>query len=704
MLRVLLVQPPHRDTFGYSMPPLGPLHLGAAAREAGHRVRFVDLALELRRGDLTADDSLIEACAERLLAERPDVLGLGSMISAMPASLHLAAAVKARQPDLPILLGGQGPETVEEAIIARYPAIDAVAVGEAEATFVEWLAALDKGAPDLIARSNACNVPGLVLRRAGAPHRTAPRPVIADLDHVAPPAWDLAESPRDYALAAQASESLFPIDLGRGCTFACSFCTTPVFWGRAARQLSPEHAADAFDRLAALDGLDCVYVTHDLFTVDRERVLAICTEKVRRGNTLPWECRTRLDLVDRELLTALRAAGCRRILYGVESASAPVLADVNKGGRASTLDVRATLRMASEVGMASILGLMCGVPGETRDDVEANLQLAAEMAVVDGVSLSLHWYNPTPGNGAANQLGDELQLLPGVHADLVRGHDIPLGHVHPAQARLIAEDAEVFGAFRVVSPVHTTPRALSLLTRNAHLLLEVLPRTARALAVHAGVSLRDLLDSFLAGARFQTAIPAAEAGEVDARRNAVDDELWEEPHVLRRAPAARRFAADAMACDDPRIASLAQYELALFDTQTRQVVRFDMDPLPLVRAMDAGQIFEPVQRDCGTVVASTNPTDNGSPPKAGEPITLAAPLAGTAPRADPEPSPRAVLFVRRSEVVRAIALSDFLADAADERDDERLLAAWPAATATHVADARQQLRGLVSPAEGHAQT
>jgi len=380
--------------------------------------------------------------------------------------------------------------------------------------------------------------------------------------------------------------------------------------------------------------------------VDRERVLAICAEKMRRGNTLAWECRTRLDLVDRELLEAMRTAGCRRILYGVESDAAAVLDRVHKGGSTKTLDVREALRTASEVGMASILGLMCGVPGETQDDVEANLQLAAEAAVLDGVSLSLHWFNVTPGNGCANGLGDALQLIPGVHADLVRGHDMPAGHVHGEQARLIADDPEVFGAFRVFTPESTpavTPRALSLLTRNAHLLLEVLPRTIRALAAHRGSGLRELLDTFLA----------------DAREDE-DSDLWEETHVLHRAPAVQRLAAEAAACDDPRVSALAQYELALFDTSTRKVVRFDIDPLPIVRAMDTMM-----------------------------------------PGASEAGGPRAVLFARRGEVVRAVALSDFMADAADEPDDERLMAAWPAADAKHLVGARQQLREISPPSEEH---
>lgn len=646
MPSVLLVQPPHRDTFGYSMPPLGPLHLGAVARDAGHPVRFVDLALLVRRGDLPAStpaeaDTLSGRAADLLLAEDPDVIGIGSMVSSMPATLDLARELEARRPGLTIILGGQGPETVEERVIDRHPAVDAVAVGEADATFGQWLAALD-------AHRDPADVPGLVVRRDGRALRTPARAPLADLDAVRSPAWDLAESPRAYRDAAGGDEALFPVDLGRGCSFACSFCTTPAFWGRAARHLSPARAVDELDRLAALDGLDVAYVTHDLFTADRQRVLAICAEKIRRGNTLAWECRTRLDLVDAELLAALRDAGCRRILYGVESDSADVLRLVNKGGRAAApqrMDVRAQLRMASDVGMASIVGTMAGVPGETAADVEANLQLMAEAAVLDGVSLSMHWFNPMPGNGQATA-DDALHLEPDgmFTADLVRGFDLPAGHVPAAWRALIEEDAEVFAAFRTSPPSVASAEALYLLSRNAQLVLEVLPRSLRALARADRTTLLELLIDEL--------VAAADQGRADGW----PAERFVEPRVFHRDDAVALFARRARAHADPAVRALCDYELQLYRVDEAVTVAFGVDPTPLVAALDADRW----------------------------PVT-------------PTPGPRTLLFTRDGDCVRAAALSPFLADVAGEDDDEALRRRWPDATSEHMAQARALLAGHTAP-------
>lgn len=648
MVRVVLVQPPHRDTFGYSMPPLGPLHLAATARRRGHEPVFLDLALLARRGELPSDATLMARCAERVLALGPEAVGITSMVSSLPAALHLAALLRPLLPGVPLILGGQGPEQVEEAVLARHPALDAVAVGEAEHSFSEWLDALATG-------SDPAAVPGLVVRTASGPLRTAPRAPLARLDDVDSPAWDLAESPAAYAAAAGGGEALFPIDLGRGCTYACSFCTTPVFWGRQARQLSPARAADEFDRLAALPGLGCVYVTHDLFTVDRANVLAICAEKIRRGNRLPWECRTRLDLVDEELLLALREAGCRRILYGVESDSAAVLTRVNKGGRSASLNVRAALSTAARAGMASIVGVMAGVPGESADDVEANLRLMAEVAVIDGVSLSLHWFNVLPGNGQAAAVADALQFLPGLHADLVRGHDLPAGFVPPVQAQLIAEDSEIFASFRVFAQPHADPRALFLLTRNAHLLLEVLPRSFRALAHLRGASLLDTLLSLLHGVASEHPEPPFAA--LLAHERAEHGEPFAEALVLERQAGVRLAAGWMASFGDVQLGTLLDYERSLFETEDQQLRRFAADPLPLVRAMDAGT-WPPSSDRAGCTA-------------------------------------RAVLFVRCGERVAAHALSDLLADVHD-CDDAQLALRRPELSNEQRAQARQLLDGLKS--------
>ena len=169
----------------------------------------------------------------------------------------------------------------------------------------------------------------------------------------------------------------------------------------------------------------------------------------------------------------------------------------------------------------------------------------------------------------------------------------------------------------------------------------MLPRTLRALSIARGSSLRDELVAFLRHA-------AADA----------PPDAWDEPLVLGRAAAVRRLAAEARACGDARVAAVADYEEALFNAPgggAPAVLRLAVDPLPLLRALDAGATELP-----------------------------------------PPGPPRAVLFTSRGESARAVAISPFLADVAEARAPEDLSARWPGADARLVGEARRRLQELLA--------
>src|SRR5690606_10965086 len=135
---------PHRDTFGYSMPPPGLLRLGGELRRRGVDVGLEDLAYRLAAGELPEGDGLVEASAELLLRRAPDVLGLSTMGATVPAALAIAAEVRRRAPAVRLLLGGPGTTGVDRALVERFAAIDAVVRGEGEATLPELLGRLSE--------------------------------------------------------------------------------------------------------------------------------------------------------------------------------------------------------------------------------------------------------------------------------------------------------------------------------------------------------------------------------------------------------------------------------------------------------------------------------------------------------------------------------------------------------------------------------
>ena len=181
---------------------------------------------------------------------------------------------------------------------------DVVVRGEGERTMVELLAALEAG-------GDLPRCPGVVTAGAGARRALPARPFAADLDALPFPARDLlpngayiADGRRRYGAAVTTVMST------RGCPYACDFCSNVVF-GHSYRARSPVSVVDEIEQALAL-GYDRISFADDVFTLERDRVAAVCEEIRRRGLRFAWECLGARGRLRRAARAAMRGAGCDR--------------------------------------------------------------------------------------------------------------------------------------------------------------------------------------------------------------------------------------------------------------------------------------------------------------------------------------------------------------------------------------------------------
>jgi radical SAM superfamily enzyme YgiQ (UPF0313 family) len=196
---------------------------------------------------------------------------------------------------------------------------------------------------------------------------------VSDPDELPFPARHLTPVQKYYS-AASISPPTTILMTSFGCPFRCIFCNTSriqkmVF--KSAARIAEEFAACA--RL----GIREIWVLDENFTVNRGRVLALSEELLSRGLTLPWSIKSRVDLVDAELLKALRSAGCHSIHFGVESGDEQVLEIIRKD---ITKDqVRSAFRLARESGLEVTAAFMLGLPGESREQINNTIAFALEL-------------------------------------------------------------------------------------------------------------------------------------------------------------------------------------------------------------------------------------------------------------------------------------------------------------------------------------
>jgi len=151
----------------------------------------------------------------------------------------------------------------------------------------------------------------------------------------------------------------------RGCPFQCLFCDRPQL-GKVFRARSAKSIVDEMEECAKM-GIQEIFIYDDTFGVDRQRVLDICKEIKKRGLSIAWDIRTRVNTVDREVLEALKKAKCQRIHYGVEAGTQKILNVLRKG--ITLKQVEDAFRITREVGIQTAGYFMIGSPTETKEDI-----------------------------------------------------------------------------------------------------------------------------------------------------------------------------------------------------------------------------------------------------------------------------------------------------------------------------------------------
>ena len=358
--------------------PLGILSLAAVLENMGHTPHIVDLNWHyydfLRAG---SPGDFCAWIAERLQSLDSDVFGLGTICSGYPLTIRLARQLRRIHPRTPIVLGGPQASVVDVATLRAFDWIDCVLRGEAEETFPLLIDALG-GAGCLE------STPGLTYRHNGAVYRNPNAPVIANLDALPMPAFHLYPDLRNCRYV--------PLELGRGCPFSCSFCSTNDFFRRNFRLKSPAAVLAQMRHIRDRYHISRFDLVHDMFTVDQRKVEAFCQTLLESGENFRWNCSARTDCIDDDLLALMARAGCKAIFFGIETGSPRLQKVIDKG-----LDLDEAMRRietADRQRIHTTVSLIGGFPDETRDDLRGTAHFFVDSLRCDSAEPQFHILAP----------------------------------------------------------------------------------------------------------------------------------------------------------------------------------------------------------------------------------------------------------------------------------------------------------------------
>ncbi len=373
-MKITLVNPPYPQSVHSHPPfiPLGLAYLGAVAEKAGHQVTVIDCQ---------ADKLTYETFQNRIAYTPYDVIGVTATTLLYKSAMRLITIAKQTQPQAITVLGGSHGTFWDENALNEYPSLDIVVRREGEQTFIELLNRLQE-------QSSLSSVLGITYRVGEEIVRNQDRPFLQDLDSLPFPAHHLLPLEN----LKHNGKIIFPLVSSRGCVYWCDFCSTVRMFGRGYRWRSPKNVVDEMQFIHDKYGVDQVTFYDDAFSVNRDRVLKICEELHTRNLHLKWDCGTRVDMVDRELMETMRRAGCFAVWLGVESGSEAILGAMNK--RIKLDQTRKAYKTAHEVGLMTIANVVLGFPGETEQTARETIRFVKELSPED---VGFYIATPYPG-------------------------------------------------------------------------------------------------------------------------------------------------------------------------------------------------------------------------------------------------------------------------------------------------------------------
>jgi radical SAM superfamily enzyme YgiQ (UPF0313 family) len=371
--------------------PVGVLTLAAALRVDGVEVAVFDLTQFFR--DFAERGDLCGAAAEWIADAGADLFGFSTICSTYPFTLRLANEVRRRAPDRPIILGGPQATVTDRLAIQHFPCVDVVVRGEADHVLPTLVRAIGTG-------SALSDVSGITFRENGIVRRTDDAPLVDDLDALPDAAYDL-----DTLLPRRTAVS---VELGRGCPFACEFCSTNDFFRRRFRLKSPQRVIAQMRRLHEQYGHERFSLVHDMFTVDRRKVAAFCEAMQASGGGLKWTCSARTDCVDAELLELMAQSGCVGVFFGVESGSPDQQRRMNK--HLDLDEARRAIECASRNGIPNTVSLIIGFPDETVADLRQTVGFMMDALRHDHAKPQLHLLAPLAATPIAVRWRESIWL------------------------------------------------------------------------------------------------------------------------------------------------------------------------------------------------------------------------------------------------------------------------------------------------------
>ena len=376
---------------------LGLMYLAASLRKT--LINEVDITIWSLVSRPSQPERDRQQVLEKLEECKPNLVGVRSLSIGKDVFHCVASTVKEWDPACFLVAGGPyATDDPADALKNGFP--DCVVIGEGEHTVCELVS-------QLLRNEEWKDIAGIAYRANGSIARTAPRPLIDDLDSLPVPEYSLIDferfSNQFLTFTAKISKPHANILTTRGCPYRCAYCHNIL--GKRFRKRSPDGVFEEIRFIHDTYGITDFQIIDDIFNLDLDRAKRICDLLIHSGMTLTLSFPNALrgDRVDEELIDKLAEAGTKFISYAVETASPRLQKLIHK--HLNLENVQKAIEYTTKVGIVTRGFFMIGFPTETEEEVVQTIEFAKASALCGATFFTVVYFPGTELYRLAQSLG-----------------------------------------------------------------------------------------------------------------------------------------------------------------------------------------------------------------------------------------------------------------------------------------------------------
>ena len=333
--------------------PLGLVSIASYLQAYGHKVKISDRSVQK-----------INIKTE-MQQFQPDIVGVSALsYSSSKDAIKVTKYIHSHFPNIPVIWGGQAASSAPE-LYLREGGMDYLILGEGEITWKEFVDAWEGGR-----RIKA--IKGLAYLENGAYICNPIRPV-ADLTEFPELDWTLVQPEKYFSSFFHCSKMLY-LHASKGCTAKCIFCTNTQFHQGRTRCRQPEHVFHDLQFFVKKCGADGIYFSDEQFMPNRTIRTRLLKLIIDSDLDFVWGCQIRLGVLNAEDIDLMYEAGCRWILFGIESGSPETIKRIKKGIDLSL--AKPTIDHCMKRGITVQASFIMGFPEETEEQLHQTVDFA----------------------------------------------------------------------------------------------------------------------------------------------------------------------------------------------------------------------------------------------------------------------------------------------------------------------------------------